>query len=138
MKLLTQEWIAKAEADYLGAMDLRRARRPSNRELICYHLHQCAEKLLKARLCEAGISFPKTHDLVLLLGLTTSVEPLWASFSQPLGTLSAFAIEIRYPGTSAQLQDVREAIRVVQSLRKAASASLGFITREPGKRKRTG
>lgn len=34
--------------------------------IICFHLQQAAEKLLKAWLCEAGIVFPKTHDLAKL------------------------------------------------------------------------
>jgi HEPN domain-containing protein len=46
---------------------LRRSRKKHSRDLVCFHLQQCIEKYLKARLNEAGIPFPKTHDLERLL-----------------------------------------------------------------------
>jgi len=40
-----------------------------------FFAQQCVEKYLKARLVEAGIAFPKTHDLEALLDLVLPAEP---------------------------------------------------------------
>jgi HEPN domain-containing protein len=40
---------------------------------------QSAEKYLKARLEEADIESPKTHDLEKLLNLLLPVEPRWSA-----------------------------------------------------------
>ena len=63
MKATTREWIDKAEADYAAAVLLRCSRKKHSRDIVCFHLQQCVEKYLKARLEEAGITFPFTHDL---------------------------------------------------------------------------
>ena len=72
MNPLTAEWVAKAEADYEGAVDLRRRRKNPLPDLVCFHCQQCAEKYLKAILQEAGIAFPKTHVLADLLALAAA------------------------------------------------------------------
>ena len=118
MKPATQLWLEKAEADYLGALDLRRARRSSNRELVCYHCQQAVEKYLKTRLIDAGIAFPKTHDLRLLLKLVEPVEPLWLSLADPLAVLSAYAVELRYPGRVSSVVEVRDAVRTTERMRR--------------------
>ncbi len=67
MKAATREWVAKAEEDFLAAVDLaRRGKRPLW-NVVCFHTQQCAEKYLKARLEEGGLSVPKSHDLDDLL-----------------------------------------------------------------------
>ena len=45
---------------------------------VCFHTQQCAEKYLKARLEEGGLSVPKSHDLDDLLNRLLPIEPLWA------------------------------------------------------------
>jgi HEPN domain-containing protein len=40
------------------------------------------EKYFKALLCEAGVAFPRTHDLAALLKLLLPLEPLWPFFSR--------------------------------------------------------
>ena len=62
---------------------------------------KCAEKYLKARLEEGGITFGKTHDLEKLLSLALTVEPSWSVPHQDLIFLTDFAVEYRYPGSSA-------------------------------------
>jgi HEPN domain-containing protein len=71
MTPLTQEWANKAEGDFATASRELRSRKSPNYDAVCFHAQQCLEKYLKARLQEAGIVFPKTHDLVASLGLTT-------------------------------------------------------------------
>jgi HEPN domain-containing protein len=63
MTLLTDEWVKKGENDFNIALLLLRARKTPDYDGACFHAQQCAEKYLKARLQEAGIAFPRTHDL---------------------------------------------------------------------------
>lgn len=51
------EWIAKAEEDYAGAVDLQRRRKNPLPNLVCFHAQQCAEKYLKAYLISQRIPF---------------------------------------------------------------------------------
>jgi len=67
MKRSTREWAAKAEEDYLAAVDLARRRKQPLWSGVCFHAQQCAEKYLKARLEEANLAIPRTHDLENLL-----------------------------------------------------------------------
>ena len=103
MKPLSLEWVEKAEGDFHSLEREVRARKYPNYDAACFHAQQCAEKYLKGRLTEAGISFPKTHDLVLLLDRILSVEPLWEVHRDDLAVLSGFGVEFRYPGELADL-----------------------------------
>ena len=67
MNSLTREWVDKAEADFQTVQRELRARKCPNLDGACFHAQQCIEKYLKARLQEAGIPFPKIHDLSRLL-----------------------------------------------------------------------
>ena len=40
-----------------------RVRKSPNYDGVCFHAQQCIEKYLKAKLVEADIDFPKTHNL---------------------------------------------------------------------------
>ncbi|MBI4661439.1 MAG: HEPN domain-containing protein [Verrucomicrobia bacterium] len=56
-------WIAKAEGDLHSCERENRARKHPNYDSACFHARPCVEKCLKARLQEASIPFPRTHDL---------------------------------------------------------------------------
>jgi HEPN domain-containing protein len=126
MKPLTQEWIDKAEGDYASAQRERRARKFPNYDAACFHAQQCVEKYLKARLQEAGVSFGKTHDLTVLLDMVTPVEPLWETFRPQLRILNAFAVEVRYPGQSADKEMARQAVMICKEFRRWIRHSLGL------------
>ena len=96
---MTGEWIAKAEGDFATAQRELSATDHPNYDAVCFHAQQCVEKVLKAFLQEANISFPRTHDLADLPSLALSIEPTWTSITADLNTLSAFAVEYRYPVT---------------------------------------
>src|SRR5437763_8698189 len=107
---ITREWVAKAESDYDGACEALRSRKESRRDRICFFSQQCIEKYLKARLVEARISFPRTHELSILLQLCLPIEPLWATFERALAAMTQFALLVRYPGTWATLTEARHGI----------------------------
>ncbi len=98
MKPDTREWVKKAEDDFEVASQLLQRRKDIVPEAACFHCYQCVEKYLKARLVEAGIAFPRTHDLLKLLNLCLPVEPLWAAFANGVDTMSDYAVDFRYPG----------------------------------------
>lgn len=126
MKPITVEWVAKAEGDF--AMLERESQAPNNPNYdgICFHAQQCGEKYLKARLCEADISFTKIHDLVALLEQVLDVESEWERFRQDLAYLSDFAVSFRYPGESADKESALDALRRCRIFRAAARKALGL------------
>jgi HEPN domain-containing protein len=71
MTPLTQEWVDKAEGDFLTATRELRARKSPNYDTVCFHAQQSAEKYLKARLKEENVPFGKTHNLADLLDAAT-------------------------------------------------------------------
>ncbi len=101
MKQATREWVKKAEGDYMAATILSRRRKVPLHDRVCFHCQQSAEKYLKARLEEANIRIPKTHDLKKLLDLALPLEPLWAALRPALEKLTDFGVEFRYPGHEA-------------------------------------
>lgn len=128
MKPTAAEWVAKAEGDFAMMERECKVHNNPNYDGICFHAQQCAEKYLKARLCEANISFTKVHDLVALLEQMLVVEPAWESFRQDLAYLSDFAVTFRYPGESADIESALDAQRRCRLFRSAARNSLGLET----------
>jgi len=126
MKPEVSEWIDKAEGDLVTAEREYRARKLPNYDSACFHAQQCIEKYLKVRLVEAGIYFPKTHDLGQLLNLVAPVEPMWEPFRAALNRVSYFAVDFRYPGEFATKEDAKEALKTCYKFRRAARQSLGL------------
>ena len=126
MKLMTAEWVAKAEGDFAIMERECQVKDNPNYDGICFHAQQCAEKYLKARLCEADITFSKIHDLVALLDQVLEIEPTWESFREDLAYLSDFAVTFRYPGESAEAESAIDAQRRCHRFRNAACDVLGL------------
>jgi len=126
MKPTTREWVKKAENDFKVASQLLRRRKDVVPDAACFHSQQCVEKYLKARLLEAGIAFPRTHDLRLLLNACVQVEPLWSAYAKVLDRLSNYAVDFRYPGHTATLREAKLALKHCHSLRVEARRSLGL------------
>jgi HEPN domain-containing protein len=117
MKPETAEWVEKAEGDFRTAARETNSAEYPNYDAACFHAQQCAEKYLKARLVEAGKDFPKTHDLSAILNLVLAFEPSWESLREDLEHLTDLGVEVRYPGTTADLEDAEEAMRTAQHVR---------------------
>jgi HEPN domain-containing protein len=126
MKPTTREWVKKAENGFKVASQILRRRKDVVPDAACFFSQQCVEKYFKARLVEAGIVFPRTHDLLQLLNLCASVEPLWLAYAKAVDTMSDYAVDFRYPGHSATLREARIALRHCRSLRAEARQSLGL------------
>jgi len=109
-----EEWVARAEEDYRAANALDPADVPG---VVCFLCQQCIEKYLKAALVKHDIPTRKTHDLIVLVGL---LEPKDLRFRQVVGParhLSAFAVEVRYPGPEVDADLATEAVHIMRDLR---------------------
>jgi HEPN domain-containing protein len=129
MKPITAEWVAKAEGDWTTAQREVVAQQAPNYDAGCFHAQQCAEKYLKAVLLEAAIKFPKTHDLPALVELLAPASPVWEQFEPELRSLTAMAVEVRYPGADATRTDALRALNAAGRVREAARTALGFFDR---------
>ncbi len=126
MKVDTREWVCVAEEDFDVAATLFRRRKKGAASSIGFHCQQCAEKYLKARMVEDGISIIQTHDLQLLLNCILARHPLWAAFNPVLGNLTGYAVKFRYPGHQATRADARAALKACRSIRAEVRLSLGL------------
>ena len=128
MKPLTREWVEKAEGDFLVATQIMRRRKQRIYDAACFHCQQAIEKYFKARLVEAALPFPRTHDLSALLLLLLAVEPLWISYEPAVKALTEYAVSFRYPGDNATQAEAKSALKHCRSLRVEARRSLGLKT----------
>lgn len=126
MKPDTVEWVRWAEEDFEVACILFRRRKPLSANSVSFHCQQSVEKYLKARLVEAGIIAPRTHDLEALLLLLIPVEPLWAAYQPGLSTMTGYAVISRYPGQNLLRADARLALKTCRSIRKEVRLALGM------------
>jgi HEPN domain-containing protein len=126
MKVITQEWISKAEDDFSTVERECRARKRPNYGGACYHAQQCIEKYLKGALVESGLDFPKIHDLRALLRIVLPVFPEWKGLKADLVALNEFAVTIRYPGESADRDLARKARDCCRRARCQIRVSLGL------------
>jgi HEPN domain-containing protein len=94
---LAAEWLRAAEED----LDMAERALSGDDLLIrpaLFHCEQAAEKALKSVLAGAGISIPRTHDLVFLLDRIAEMRPDLERLRNDLDVLQAYAIQPRYPG----------------------------------------
>lgn len=90
-------WLAKADNDLLTIENNIRAPRVPW-DVVCYHAQQVAEKVLKAYLVAHGVTPPKTHDLIVLLGQCVGLGAPVADLEADCRLLLRFAASTRYPG----------------------------------------
>jgi HEPN domain-containing protein len=118
-------WVRKAESDLRVARNEAAAPHPE-RNPVCFHCQQAAEKYLKALLCELGLHIPHTHELDKLHVHLLPHYPALAPLRRILVSLSRFAIDYRYPGHSASTREMRAALRHAERVRLEARAILGL------------
>jgi len=140
MKPITQEWTEKAEGDYRVAADQWEKDKPVY-DAICFHAQQCIEKYLKAWLVEHEIDFPqgrtarrvvrhlkawlteheidfpRIHDLELLGRLCIPSLPEMSELLDRLRLLTSFAVEVRYPGITAEKEDAEMCWQAAMEIR---------------------
>ena len=103
-----------AQKDFRAAMILAQAEEPEM-EAAGFHLQQSVEKTLKAWLTGLGVTFPRTHDLSLLLGLLEDeghvIDPYWE-----LLALNPFAVQFRYELPGEGFPEFKQCAEKVEQL----------------------
>lgn len=125
MKPETKEWVAKADADLVTAKREAAAVESPNYDAVCFHAQQCAEKYLKGVLAENELRIPRIHDLEVLLNQLVPSYPTLSNVMHLARILSAMAIEVRYPGMSADEDDAAESVKAAVAIRDEARLILG-------------
>ena len=101
----------KAKADLFAANVLYARFNEGNSELdlevICFHLQQCAEKLIKAVLSKRQINYPKIHDLETLLTILNINDIDLKPDRNLLIELSDYAVEGRYAIMHDDLENIQ-------------------------------
>lgn len=99
-----QVFIDRAEEDFLCALSMWRRGRCSHLPItnICYLLHQCIEKWLKAFLAINSLEIPKkyqrTHSLGKFLEIAKQRESLFAELRQKIADKEPKLLEASFPG----------------------------------------
>lgn len=108
---LVRNWIIKAQRDLLAAKKLS-SDSDIYSDIAIYHCQQCAEKALKGFLVLQGQTFPRTHDLRLLLQLTIVINLDFQQHQETSELLTPYATEFRYPSDVMQPteEELKEAI----------------------------
>jgi len=125
MKPLTAEWVQKAEDDFIVAWKMFRARKQPVYDAVCFHAQQCAEKYLKAYLQEHDRGTPKIHKLLDLLKLCKEIDSSLEILLSDLKELERFAINVRYPGMSADKDEAKISLKAAQTVREFLRQRLG-------------
>ncbi len=93
-----EKWFKKAENELLVIKNNLNAEEVPV-DACCFHGQQAAEKYFKAYLVSRKIHFPKTHDLLSLCKLCSTINPDFKEIEMQALKLSDYAIATRYPDT---------------------------------------
>lgn len=120
---LAQEWFETGDDDLAYAkVGFRESPFYSQ---ICISCQQAAEKYLKGFLVANGKSYPKIHDLGVILGKCGEIDSNLLELKEDCNFLTKFYVEVRYPPdiTPADKDDAGEAIesckRIISQVKKS-------------------
>lgn len=115
---LVEEWIYKAEEDFESAVYLAKKDKKAVPDSVCFHCQQCIEKYLKAFLISNDIEPPGIHDLQRLRAICSEADESFEEVSGELDILNAYAVNFRYPGEVATVEESHEAVLVMRKVRR--------------------
>ena len=84
------------------------------------------EKYLKAYLIAQGSTLPRIHDLEELLNLCALYDATLITRLPLVQVLNPYAVLIRYPGMTATVAEVKEAVHALRRLRTLLRHKLGI------------
>ena len=123
-----EEWVAKAESNLGLALS---AEATEYADEICFLSQQCAEKLLKAALSQRHQIPPRTHDLIRLNDLIVATDDRFSVLYDALHILDPYAVQTRYPGSSASCHDAEEAREAAAFVRSEVRQLMGLDAEQP-------
>jgi HEPN domain-containing protein len=94
--------LKKAQEDTALLSEVLSSERISN-EIFGFHAQQAAEKLLKALLSEFSVSFPRSHNLCLLIDLLADAGHSLPSSLCDLDLLTPYGTLFRYEDIPAEV-----------------------------------
>ena len=103
MKKQVESWLFLADKDLMTAEIVLKEDDPLT-NIAAFHCQQTIEKYLKAYLIEKDIPLLKTHDLIKLYGMITSIKDLGID-EKKLIAINEVYIESRYPGEIGSMPD---------------------------------
>ncbi len=112
-KELALQWLEKARHDLFTARRVLDAE-DGPTDIPCFHGQQAAEKTLTAILTVAGVRYEHVHDLMPRIEKSASLVPELDKFREACAQLSEYAVQVRYPGETAD-PDHTEAGNAVQA-----------------------
>jgi HEPN domain-containing protein len=98
----------------------------------CFLSQQCIEKSLKAYLISKANTYPRTHNLVILLNQCEMLEPTFSQFRAECITIDQYYVPTRYPDAipgglptgSPTEQQARKAITAAEIILQFVTAQL--------------
>ncbi|MEI6679661.1 MAG: HEPN domain-containing protein [Mariniphaga sp.] len=120
---------SKAKADLFAANILYAKFNEGNTDLdlevICFHLQQCAEKIMKAVLSVKQVNYPKIHDLETLLNIIKDNGIDLHTDNDLLIELNDYAVEGRYSVMHDDLENVQNIFVLLSDMLNEASEIVG-------------
>lgn len=114
---VVREWVMKAENDLKAAAYLLTLGSDCPTDAVGFHAEQCVEKYLKAFLVSAGIEFPKSHNIRVLVAILPP-EGRPSLDDEDQAVLTDYATGARYPGWGEiPLAQARHAVAVARRVR---------------------
>ncbi len=112
-----EEWVRKAEGDFRTALRELAVADESACDAVCFHAHQCIEKLMKAVLVARDQDPPRTHNLLFLADLLRAACPAWDAATEDVEWLTRGGVAFRYPGVWADRNHAGKAMEICKRLR---------------------
>ena len=116
---VVRQWVWKADSDLQAATYILQLGEDGPTDAVCFHAQQCIEKYVKAFLVLAGIEFPWTHNLgVLIAYLPQQIRLSLTPEEQE--RLTNYATTTRYPGDYEPIAvaEARQAVRLARRARR--------------------
>ena len=111
--------LARAEDD-LQAAEIIRRENDEMTMIICFHLQQYVEKVVKAKLKEIGVNYPSKHNIVSLLALFPD-NTLAKDYLEDASLLSDYATSARYDSVIPTVDQMNSAFdradRIVKAVK---------------------
>lgn len=107
------KWVNIADRDLMAAEQGLKVY-PVLSEIVCFHCQQAAEKYLKAYLVKHQVEFQKTHSIMSLINICSTVDSEFKDKLLYADLLTDYAVEIRYPDEwyEPTIEEAKDAYRV--------------------------
>ena len=123
-----RNWVRKAMEDFnVAKHELTFPENEISTGPVCFHCQQFVEKLLKAYLVSRNIEFGKTHNLEAILNLCSEQDNEFADIT--VGTLTNYAVEIRYPEEFyiTSVEEAKECFKIASEIKGFAFKKLNIV-----------